>query len=664
MPGRPVIVACVATIARSLPWLAVAALGLGLLAAIVRLAWLSDDAYLTLRCIENLRNGYGPVWNLGERVQVFAHPLWFWLLAGAQWLSGEHYYTTIVLSVGLSGAAVVLLLRTAAHWSAAVALLLLLLGCRSFGDFCTSGLETPLAMLLLVWLARLDERTPVGGVRLGAIAFAVGLCGCTRLDLLCLVAPLLLAHMRRERPLQQMATLGLTLAPLIGWSLFATLYYGSPFPITAFALVFAPGVPALDLIGQGWCYVVHQATHDPVTLLVIGAGLLVGLVQASLRGRMLALGIGLGCLGIVRVGGDGMAGRLFVPPFALALALLARWLANAPPWRALAIAGFGAGVMWLPGTPAFLRAPGDDLLPTAVAEGIQDGRRRDFAKLGLLSPQRATPQPGLFTAALRRQGRQAPLVLGADRAAVLPFVAGELFHFIDPWQCDPLLMRLPMADPRHWRVGEFPRGLPDGYAESIAFGDNRIEHPGLRRYYATLRTVLRGELASEARWQALATLLGGAEDHLRRGFVSGAYRTPGRADVLLDELRTPRAAGTFWFDDARVRCVPRGGLRLRALTKGAAKALHLSVTPGPSYRLRFFDGAREVGRAECAALLAPESPPTRAGADVLGYLRRRIGLQRVAVELPPNLPAFDSILVAAQHEPWLLPALGCCEITP
>jgi arabinofuranosyltransferase len=43
-------------------------------------AWLSDDALITVRSVLNLISGYGPSFNLDERVQSFTHPLWFLLL--------------------------------------------------------------------------------------------------------------------------------------------------------------------------------------------------------------------------------------------------------------------------------------------------------------------------------------------------------------------------------------------------------------------------------------------------------------------------------------------------------------------------------------------------------------------------------------------------------
>jgi hypothetical protein len=50
---------------------------------LLRHAWVSDDAFITLRTVRNLVEGEGPRWNLHERVQGFTHPLWM-LLAVAQ----------------------------------------------------------------------------------------------------------------------------------------------------------------------------------------------------------------------------------------------------------------------------------------------------------------------------------------------------------------------------------------------------------------------------------------------------------------------------------------------------------------------------------------------------------------------------------------------------
>ena len=48
-------------------WLAVALLAV----VILLMAWLSDDAYITLRVVDNAVNGLGLTWNPAERVQAY-----------------------------------------------------------------------------------------------------------------------------------------------------------------------------------------------------------------------------------------------------------------------------------------------------------------------------------------------------------------------------------------------------------------------------------------------------------------------------------------------------------------------------------------------------------------------------------------------------------------
>ena len=60
--------------------LVLGALAVGVWVVILRAAWLADDAYITIRAVDNLVHGWGPRWNVAERVQVYTHPLWFWCL--------------------------------------------------------------------------------------------------------------------------------------------------------------------------------------------------------------------------------------------------------------------------------------------------------------------------------------------------------------------------------------------------------------------------------------------------------------------------------------------------------------------------------------------------------------------------------------------------------
>ena len=69
---------------------------------ITKNAWISDDAYITFRTIDNFINGYGLTWNVGHRVQAFTHPLWMFLNAAAYFLTDEIYFTTLFISILLS----------------------------------------------------------------------------------------------------------------------------------------------------------------------------------------------------------------------------------------------------------------------------------------------------------------------------------------------------------------------------------------------------------------------------------------------------------------------------------------------------------------------------------------------------------------------------------
>jgi hypothetical protein len=65
--------------------------------------------------------------------------------------------------------------------------------------------------------------------------------------------------------------------------------------------------------------------------------------------------------------------------------------------------------------------------------------------------------------------------------------------------CDPLIARLPAFDPEHWRIGHVLRRIPEGYWETLAWGENRMHHAGLRRYVDALLTIVRAPVfAAEA----------------------------------------------------------------------------------------------------------------------------------------------------------------------
>ena len=115
-------------------------------------AWVAEDAFITFRAVDNLLNGYGPVWNVGERVQVYTHPLWYILLSIGIGIFKQGYWVAIGLSyicfVSLWFILVRFIKDVGVSYRSLLVLLVLLLS-RAFMDFSSSGLENPLVHLLL-----------------------------------------------------------------------------------------------------------------------------------------------------------------------------------------------------------------------------------------------------------------------------------------------------------------------------------------------------------------------------------------------------------------------------------------------------------------------------------------------------------------------------------
>jgi arabinofuranosyltransferase len=640
---------------------AFAAAVLVLLAIAVRVAWIGDDAYITLRTIENCARGDGLRWNVADRALTNTHPLWMLALLGVRAVAGEVYFATIAFSLALAAVAIVLLLRRASTTPALVATAGLLATARAFPEYCTSGLEPPLAFLLLaVWVGVATQpREPAG--RLFATTLLAALLVLTRMDFAVLAAPVALAALRGIPPRRAVAIVAVASTPLLVWLLAATLYYGSPLPVTANAKAFGLGIPAADLAAQGLWFVRFTAGDDPVLVGATVAGLAVGLWSRPTR--MLALGGALYLGYVVKVGGDFMAGRFFLPPFVLAVAILAERLSRARAGAAWLVAVAALAAMFVRGVPAWLRAPASDTrLDDATIEanrGIVDERRMHYAHLGLLSPTRELPVYGTLQELVwpQPQERDRPWILLNGSVGVVGFRMGRLGHVLDPILCDPLLTRLPAKNPKRWRIGHVMRRIPEGYYETLASGTNRLHHPGLAAFHDQLELLTRAPLWSGERFGAIARLTFGVHAGLR-AFVDEHYYTPPRLDVAAGELPPPLPLGTFWFDEPRLRLVYDGGLAIRWPAARTASAVRVQTIGLCDFRLRFVRGGEVV-----ADVQQPPPPPANP------TLRAVAGLREETFAVPPATGAFDTLWIdvvdnVLTHTSPGPPAVGALVLTP
>lgn len=312
-------------------------------------AWVADDAYITFRHVVQFLAGNGLTYNTIERVEGFTHPLWALLLC----LFGG-------LGAPIPGAAVTMDLLCAALLLAALVMaerdrgplgVAMLVSCSGFVDFATSGLETPLTMLL-VYIAY--RTTPVLGRPIRA-GLSLGLAYLCHPDVAVLaLGPFLLALAETHE--RGWASSRADLSRFIGslaagpvlWHVFRLWYYEALFPNTYYAK------NGGSYWSQGATYIADFATYAPLS--AAGFILVAGLAFHDFRrGRGLdrwrravySLAMILHMAAIAHVGGDFMGFRLLLPDLAAAAALTVGALNGLGP-RTLPFAqgGLTAAALW------------------------------------------------------------------------------------------------------------------------------------------------------------------------------------------------------------------------------------------------------------------------------------------------------------------------------
>lgn len=298
------------------------------LAVVIRTAWISNDAINTLRSAVNFIHGYGPVVHANERVQYFAHPLWFLLISLGTAIAGNAYAATFGLSIALSLLTMWLLISWTASnfWAGMLAGVGLVLS-KAYVDFSASGLENPLAHFLLIAGVLAGLRSLRGAHRQTfatlslTLLISIYLC---RPELLLAVAPLsavILWHSHCDLR-QSLKSLGIAIAPVVCWSIFSRMYYGSMLPNLSAAKV-AACFANTDNFRQGIVYLLDSFSVDPLTLTFIGIAIALSLGE-SIELKALAAGVVAYLSYVVIAGGDTMSGRLLTVPLMASAIILSR----------------------------------------------------------------------------------------------------------------------------------------------------------------------------------------------------------------------------------------------------------------------------------------------------------------------------------------------------
>jgi hypothetical protein len=161
---------------------------------------LDDDSFYYSQIARHVALGHGFTFDGLHRTNGF-QPLWLFVLVPIfRWIPGDFapLYATVALQIALvaaSAAGIYALLCKRWGHAAAFATGLLLVAQPNASKIVRSGMETPLALALLVaiwWLWRRTRETPSNGWRWAQLGVACGLLWWTRLEAAAIIFPLVL----------------------------------------------------------------------------------------------------------------------------------------------------------------------------------------------------------------------------------------------------------------------------------------------------------------------------------------------------------------------------------------------------------------------------------------------------------------------------------------
>lgn len=491
------------------------------LIVLFRSAWVSEDAYITLRTVDNFVNGYGLRWNVSERVQTYTHPMWLFLLSAIYFFMRQGLYAILTLCMTLSFGAFLLVGKLVKrHTLATLAILSILIFSKAFIDFSTSGLENPLTHLLLAsFLVVFLGETAFDRKKIILVSLIAGLSTFNRMDTILIFVPAILLILFKSPKWETARWIMLGFLPFILWEIFSIIYYGFPFPNTAYAKINTL-LPRKELIEAGVLYFINSIHWDPISLLTVGAAISLAIFHGDWRERSLAAGIILYFCYVVWIGADYMSGRFISGAVLIAVGLLIRQFAQLRISESIFLFAFVIIFGFISPTPT-LTSIDDASYSTGrmnINNTIRDERSFYFQPAGLLylKPDSIEPYHEWAVRGLAfRNSNKDVYVFGG--IGFIGYFAGPKLHIIDPLGLgDALIARInPVI---HHRAGHDERKIPAGYEESIEENTNAIQDPNLALYYEKLRLIIQGDIWSLQRWDAIWKMNTGQYDYLLRAY--------------------------------------------------------------------------------------------------------------------------------------------------
>jgi arabinofuranosyltransferase len=281
------------------------------------------------------------------------------------------------------------------------------------------------------------------------------------MDNILLLLPPLITGLWRQFSKKNLGALIGGSAPFFLWIIFTIIYYGFPFPNSAYAKLHT-GIGNSERIHQGFLYLLNSIDPDPLTLLVILAAFSLASWRRDRQALSISSGILLYLAYIVYIGGDFMSGRFLTAPFFASVILISQ--ARFSPPRLELFVFLLLLIVALSSPPTTLQSDSHYSRTEIDDRGIADERGFYCQASDLLKENRRSPLPRHDWVSDGKRARAERGVYVRGNIGYFGFFAGPRAHVVDPLGLsDALISRLPARKNLRWRVGHYNREIPEGY---------------------------------------------------------------------------------------------------------------------------------------------------------------------------------------------------------
>ena len=500
---------------------------------ITLLAWQSDDSYHAYIMAKNLVDGNGFVYNIGQRATASSCPLYTLVIAAAYFIIRDMFFVSLLINIVFSSVAFGIVIRNFCKTKKQVIFcLLVLIGSASFVSYTTSGLENSMLFLLGACFMKLyfsSER--YNAKKMLILAVLVALIAMTRMDAVLIFVPMaLFVYLTKREGVSFPKAVGIGvigLLPFVLWELFATFYYGFPFPNTAYAKL-GTNIGLRDYIIRGLRYYMNAAICDPIILIV---PLFVMIAAFSVKkSQYIACMAGpfLYGLYLLYIGGDFMMGRHFTLLFFISLICYVdiknREFSELGRGAALhrMFTGFIIATLIYTGTSHVLSD--QFLFGRSIGSPISDERAGYFNTSSLFNNVVSLIRTGDLCIQNTWNDDGVREVRDSNMpGAILESVPGIVKYYNNDLYLndlyalgDPYLAHLPAVHEPGWRIGHMWRDTPVGYLNLVRFGwgYGAIKNQDAREYYEIIDEITRGPLFDKDRISKVININLGKYDYL------------------------------------------------------------------------------------------------------------------------------------------------------